>query len=202
MAVGGMGWGQNVDGMHWEFIYFVFRISISMNWRWLISQNKWEQHFWLIESNFKKMLSYDWNDSEFSTVSIDYVFFWCEHTSAVHRVVDVLLSIVLRCIVLVDQMFIKYLCAIEKFEVKMVKHGRCFLYKHNRKENEIYSNIFWMVNCQIVCVLYWPLCIQMKIVSWTHEYKNEYNDFVTFDGRPIFRKSLVNSNISSKTDTY
>lgn len=32
---------------------------------WLISQNKWEQLFWLIESNFKKILSFDWNDSKF-----------------------------------------------------------------------------------------------------------------------------------------
>lgn len=54
---------------------FIFRISISMNWRWLISQNKWEQHFWLIESNSTKMPSYDG-----VCVCIDSVFVNGEHS--------------------------------------------------------------------------------------------------------------------------
>lgn len=186
-------WVKSRRWMHWEFIYFVFRISISMNRRWLISQNKWEQHFWLIESNFKKMLSYDlkwqWTFQRWEhrfVFSIFLVLCVCVNTS-VHRVVDFCFWLcVMLCCVCRSKCLSNIYVQSKSFKWKWPKmdfiHSMMHVEEKEYQEQEKMGNVFqysvwwWILpNCMCcVRVLYYiTYCAYKWKASWSHKCMNE-----------------------------
>lgn len=180
--------------MHWENTYFEFRISIWMNWRWLISQNKWEQHFLIDWIQFRRKCHHTiettvYFNGEHKIRFVLLCFFFHSSTQTDTATFCFLFSIVLCCVVF---MSIKCLSNI-------YVHSKSFKWEQS-KMGDVLSLFLGMLYYLLLYKSYCEYKLQMKSILAV--WMNVFDNFVTFDERPISRKSLVNSNISSKIDTH